>query len=78
MFFTTEGFFVESIESWREWDLDPQPLNSVEIFEPLEPSGHEFNFQLEPSWYSYSNFIGCSVSHFISSFFFFSRHVHFN
>ena len=26
---TTEGFFKVAIESWPEWDLNPQPLNSV-------------------------------------------------
>ena len=35
-------------------------LNSVEI------SGHEFNSYSEPTLYSYSNFIICSVSSFIS------------
>ena len=24
--FTTEGFFEVAIESWPEWDLNPQPL----------------------------------------------------
>ena len=31
MLFTTEGFFEVAIESWSEWDLDPQPLNSVQM-----------------------------------------------
>ena len=33
MVFTTEGFFEEAIEieSWSEWDLNPQPLNSVQM-----------------------------------------------
>ena len=30
MVFTTEGFFEVGIESWREWNLNPQPLNSVQ------------------------------------------------
>ena len=30
MVFTTEGFFEVAIESWPEWDLNPQPLNSVQ------------------------------------------------
>ena len=30
MVFTTEGLFELAIESWPEWDLNPQPLNSVE------------------------------------------------
>ena len=29
MVFTTEGFFEVVIESWRKWDLNPRPLNSV-------------------------------------------------
>ena len=29
MVFITEGFFEVAIESWPEWDLNPQPLNSV-------------------------------------------------
>ena len=28
MVFTTEGLFEVAIESWPEWDLNPQPLNS--------------------------------------------------
>ena len=30
MVFTTDGFFEVAIESWPEWDLNPQPLNSVQ------------------------------------------------
>ena len=30
MVFITEGFFEVAIESWPEWDLNPQPLNSVQ------------------------------------------------
>ena len=30
MAFTTEGLFKVAIESWHEWDLNPQPLNSVQ------------------------------------------------
>ena len=26
MVFTIEGFFGVAIESWPEWDLNPQPL----------------------------------------------------
>ena len=26
---TTEGFLEVAIESWPEWDLNPQPLNFV-------------------------------------------------
>ena len=28
--FTIEGFFEIAIESWPEWDLNPQTLNSVQ------------------------------------------------
>ena len=31
MVFTTEGFSEVAIESWPEWDLNPQPLNSVQM-----------------------------------------------
>ena len=31
MVFTTEGFFEVAIESWPEWDLNPQPLNPVQM-----------------------------------------------
>ena len=30
MVFTTEGLFEVAIESWPEWELNPQPLNSVQ------------------------------------------------
>ena len=29
MVFTTDGFSQEAIESWPEWELNPQPLNPV-------------------------------------------------
>ena len=29
MMFTIDTFFEEATESWSEWDLNPQPLNSV-------------------------------------------------
>ena len=29
MTFTTDGFFEVTKESWPEWDLNPQALNSV-------------------------------------------------
>ena len=31
MVFTTEGFFEVAIESWPEWDLNPRPLNFVQM-----------------------------------------------
>ena len=33
MVFTTEGLFEVAIESWPEWDLNPRPLNSVQIID---------------------------------------------
>ena len=30
MVFTTKGFFEVAIENWPEWDLNPQPLDSVQ------------------------------------------------
>ena len=32
MVFITEGFFEVAIESWRVWDLNPRPINSVHIY----------------------------------------------
>ena len=34
MVFTTEGFLEVAIESWPEWDLNPQPLNPVHFLWP--------------------------------------------
>ena len=31
MIFTTEVFFEVAINSWPEWYLSPQPLNSVQM-----------------------------------------------
>ena len=78
MLFTTEGFFEVAIESWPEWDLKPRPLNSVQTLYTTELLGHEFNSHSEPTLYSYSNFIICSVSDFISAIVFFCRHNYFN
>ena len=36
--FTTEGFFEVAIESWPEWNLNPQTLNSVPMLYPTELS----------------------------------------
>ena len=33
MVFTTEGLFAVDIESWPEWDLDPQPMNCVQTLD---------------------------------------------
>ena len=32
MIFTIEGFFGVPIESWPEWDFNPRPLNSAQMF----------------------------------------------
>ena len=31
MVLITEGFLEVAIESWPEWDLNPRPLNSVQM-----------------------------------------------
>ena len=31
MVFTTEGSLEVAIESWPEWDLNPQPLSSIQM-----------------------------------------------
>ena len=31
MVLTTEEFLEVAIESWSEWDLNPQPLNSIQM-----------------------------------------------
>ena len=69
MVVTTEGFFEVAMESWPEYDLNPRPLNSVEL------SGHEFNSDSGPTLYSHCNFIVCSVSSFTLAIAFISRHV---
>ena len=61
MVFTTEAFFEVAIESLPEWDLNPQQLNSVHMLKPTNLSGHDFNLHSEPNFYSYSNFLVCSV-----------------
>ena len=78
MVFTTEVFFEVAIESWPEWDLNPQPLNSVQTLQPTELSGHEFSSRSEPILYSYTNFIFSSISDFISAIVSVSRHIYFN
>ena len=55
--FTTEGFWKKSIESWPERSLNLQILNSVESFSPTVLSGHELNWQSEPTLYSYFNLV---------------------
>ena len=53
-------------------------LNEKCIYIYIYISGHEFNSHSEPTLYSYSNFMVCSVSHFISAIAFVSRYVCFN
>ena len=67
MVFTTEGFFEKATESCPGWDLNPQPVNFVQMLQLTELTGQEFNSYSEPTLCSYSNFIVCSVSHFISA-----------
>ena len=78
MVFITEGFFEAVIESWRVWDLNTQPLNSIQTLEPTELSGHEFNSHRESTLYSYSTYNVCLVSYFVSAIAFVSRHFCFN
>ena len=77
MVFTTEGLFEIAIESWSEWDLNPKPFE-FRSDNLTELSGHEFNLHSEPTLYSYSNLIACSVSDFILTIAFLSRHVYLN
>ena len=58
-------FTEVSIESLPQWNLNPRPLNSNQMLSPTEPSSHGLNPHSEPTLYSYSNFIFCSVSDFI-------------
>ena len=63
MVFTTEGFLEVAIGSWPEWNLNPRPLNSVQMLKSIELSGHEFNSLSEPTLYNYSNFISLLSVH---------------
>ena len=65
MVFTTERLFQVAIETFLEWDLNSLPLNSVQMHWSTGLSSHEFNWHSEPTFYSYSSFIVCSVSGFI-------------
>ena len=67
MVFTTEESFEVAIENWPEWDLKPQPLNSVQTSQSTELSGHEFNSHSEPTLYNCSHFIVRSMFDFISA-----------
>ena len=50
MVFTTEWFLEVAIESWPEWNLNRRPLNFVQMLQPTELSGHEFNSVSEPTF----------------------------
>ena len=57
MVLNTEWILEVAIESLVEWELNPRPLNSVQMLLPAKRSGHEFNSLSEPAFYIYSNFI---------------------
>ena len=57
MVLASEGFLEISIESRRDWDLNPRRLNSIHTLYLTELSGHEFNSLSEPILSRYSNFI---------------------
>ena len=57
MIFTTQGFLEVTVQSWLEWDFNPQPLNSVQTLLPTGLSRREFNSHSEPIFPGYSNFI---------------------
>ena len=40
MVFSAEEFLEVATESWSEWDLNPQSLNSIHILELTEISGY--------------------------------------
>ena len=40
MVFTLEEFLEVATEIWPEWDMNPQPLNSVQTLKPTELTGH--------------------------------------
>ena len=37
MVLTTEGLFEVAIESWPEWDLNPQPLKFIRVKKLVGP-----------------------------------------
>ena len=75
MIFTTERFFEIAIGETVEWDLNPLPLNSVQMLELTDLSGHELNLHSEPTLYSNSSFLGCSVWDIILTIVFVSHHL---
>ena len=49
MVFTTERLLKVAVESSREWDLNPRPLDSAQTLLTTELSDHEFNLLSEPT-----------------------------
>ena len=47
MVLTTERFVEKATESWPGWDLNPQPLNSVQMLYPIELSDQKFDCHSE-------------------------------
>ena len=64
MVFTTERFLEVAIESWPEWDLSPRPLNSGQMLQPTELSGHEFNSHSQLTLYSHFHLLFSVIFHF--------------
>ena len=62
--YTTDRFLEVATESWPEWELNPQPLNSVQRLQLTELSGHEFDSLSGLTLYSYPNFISLFSVHF--------------
>ena len=63
MVLTTGRFFEVAKEIYLEWYLNSWPVNFVQTLLPTY-----FNWHSEQTFYSYSNFMICSVSHFLSVF----------
>ena len=56
----SKGLLEVAIENWLKWDLNPQPLNSMQLLQQTAPWGHKFNFHSElnlPTVYSCSLYI---------------------
>ena len=53
MVLTTEEFLEVVIESWSEWDLNPQPLNFVQTLKLTELSGHYIYININTNIFIY-------------------------
>ena len=77
MVFTAEALFEVAIEYWSEWDLNPRQLNSVQTnrlsYQAMSSTRTESQLCTATPILSF-----CSVSNFISTIAFVSRHVYFN